>query len=311
MSTITIAAAADENYALPLAVMLRSALGHLAPGTKAELHVVDDEIDPATRSKIAASLPVSVNWITRPRDEFKRLPHWGRMSTTTYHKLTLARWLPPPVERVLWLDGDMLVRADLEPLWQVDLAQHVLCAAQDFLVPSVGSPFGVAGFRELGLPAQRPYFNAGLMLIDLPLWRREEVEQRALAYLERFSQRVYFWDQEALNAVLCGRWKRMESRWNWTPAAERQAGADEKFAPAVVHFTGALKPWLYGGPGRYQEEYRDWLDQTAWRGTRPPGTLRHRALAFYESWRFRRYLAPLERLHLRFVRWWSRRTPRR
>src|ERR1700757_1660710 len=118
MNRLVIAAAANSKYALPLAVMLRSALVNFDHKGDIEAHIVDDGLSQGQRHKVEASLPgnVLLRWGQRPRAEFDGFPNWGRMSLTTYHKLTLGEWLPSRVNRVIWLDADMLVLGNLARL---------------------------------------------------------------------------------------------------------------------------------------------------------------------------------------------------
>lgn len=304
---VVIAAAADQNYAMPLAVMLRSAADRVRPGVTLAAYVVDDGLSPAARDQVASSLPehVDLTWVSRSQNQFRQLPNWGRMSLTTYHKLMLGQWLPPEVGRALWLDVDLLVLRELTALWESDLNDWIALAAPDALVPFVSSRFGVAAYRELDLPAQEKYFNAGVLLIDVDLWRREQVMERAFDYLRRFGDRVFFWDQEALNAVLTGRWGRLDPRWNWNPIVDCLTNFPAD--PFIVHFSGNLKPWLYRGSNHYQPRYEEVVDLTAWRGARPSGDWRTRLLGKYECSRWRRLLYPFEQYYLRLVRWRSRR----
>ena len=53
---------------------------------------------------------------------------------------------------------------------------------------------------------EQPYFNAGVMLIDLDAWRREDLVGRMLACLRRHRRDVLWWDQYALNVELAGHW---------------------------------------------------------------------------------------------------------
>jgi lipopolysaccharide biosynthesis glycosyltransferase len=137
------------------------------------------------------------------------------MPVCTYQKLTLGDWLPGDVQRVVWLDCDLLVLGDLGELWDKQIGSRTALAVQDQRVPLVSSRFGVAGCRDLGLSTEAKYFNAGVMLVDLAAWRGDEVGVKAREYLLNYADRVYFWDQEALNAVLAGKWGEMDLQWYW------------------------------------------------------------------------------------------------
>ena len=233
------------------------------------------------------------------------LPTWGRMPRTTFQRLLVADLLPASVERAIWLDCDVIVAADLGRLWDEDLGGHHLLAAQDMAVPFVSSRLGVPRFAALGIPAGAPYFNAGVMVVNIARWRRDDVAGRVARYLaDRGS--ALFWDQEGLNAVLHDGWGEVNVRWNvnaalagrafyrprhLTPAAQRAVAED----PWILHYCGNLKPWRIhdtGDPAR--QRYFDHLDRTAWAGWRPSPTRGRRLAAAYETSRLRRVAYPME-----------------
>lgn len=305
-NTMTVACAADARYALPLAVMLNSLGSNLAADCVVEAYVIDDGIPLEDKRRIAASLDSRVLLHWEPAMPLPAgLPTWRRMAATTYQKLVMGDWLPDSVHRVLWLDGDMLVVGDVSRLYQESLGGKIALAAQDQRVLYVSSRFGVTVHRELGIASDAKYFNAGVMLIDVDRWRKENVGRRSLEYLQKYGEKVYFWDQEALNAVLAGEWEELDLRWNWHPGLDRlllpvparqhsevgQGGLD----PWIVHFSGSLKPWMHFGAGPYWHLYQRYLDQTAWSGSRPARHWRSRFMAWYEMSRLRRLLYPAER----------------
>jgi lipopolysaccharide biosynthesis glycosyltransferase len=97
--------------------------------------------------------------------------------------------------------------------------------------------------RLVGVPAVASYFNAGVLLLDLPECRRCGVFDAAVAYLSAHPRSPYA-DQDALNAAFDGLWLPIDARWNFQnhhvtrvdrmPAPER---------PSIVHFITGSKPW--------------------------------------------------------------------
>lgn len=220
---LVICCAINGSYALPLAVMLRSALMNLGGEQPVDCYVVDDGVPQADKKKVVESLAgrASVYWLRPQRSEFSGLPMWGRMSIVTYDRVMLARLLPPAVSKAIWLDADLLVLGDISELWSLDLNGSHALAVRDWLIPQVSSRFGVAGYKELGIDQKAGYFNAGVMVINVELWRRDDIAGRALSYLKRYRDRVFFYDQEGLNAVLAGKWHQIDVRWNWSLFADR------------------------------------------------------------------------------------------
>ena len=299
---IVVVCAANGSYAMPLAVMLRSAVANLDPQYRIEVYAVDDGIDQEDKKRIERAVPdrVAMHWVAS-RPPATALFTWGRMPATTYQKLTLGEWLPPSVHKAIWLDCDLLVLDDLARLWHEPLAGNVVLAVQDERVPLVSSWFGIAAYRDEGLAAETKYFNAGVVVIDVQRWRRERVAARATAYLERVGERVFFWDQEGLNVALAGSWGALAKRWNTNPTLAKllalRGNGDSRQAPdvpSIVHFTGNLKPWNYANTSDHYTRYYEFLDQTAWAGWRPTRTWRTTAIARYEASSLRRLVYPME-----------------
>jgi Lipopolysaccharide biosynthesis proteins, LPS:glycosyltransferases len=307
--SVVVACAANRSYALPLAVMLRSAACNLRHGRRLAAFVVDDGIPSEDKARVADSLPdnASVSWITPVRDDFNGLPLWGRMPITTYDKLMVADLLPADCKRAIWLDCDMLVLADIGELWTRPFDGASTLAVQDTLVPVVSSRFGVGRFVELGIDPNAPYFNAGMMVIDVIAWRRDDVARKGLEYLRKFRDSVFFWDQEALNAALAGRWASVEPRWNWSATLDRLSSQSDRTSARagqarIVHFNGSLKPWLIDDNDGLGIPYFEYLDGTQWAGWRPPRSLRSFLLGWYGSSRVRRQLYPAEHWGVQLLR---------
>ena len=304
-STVVLSCAVDGSWALPLAVMLRSADTHLAPGRHLVAHVIDGGLSETDRVRVQRSLGprTQIKWHAADRSKLSRVPLWGHVSPSTYDRLTIGRILPSDVSRILWLDCDLLVLDDLSVLFDAEMKGAWALAVPDPLVRVVSSRFGVKEYRALGLAPSTAYFNAGVMVVDLDAWRREQVEERALDYLHRYAAQVFFHEQEALNVILARRWNPLAPTWNWSThpfhaPTERLRGA----MPSILHFTGARKPWIRGGAGPWYARYVQHLDATDWRGERPRVGPSARLLIRYEGSRLRRLLYPAENLAM-WVRW--------
>ena len=308
-STIHVACAADADYVQPMATMLRSLFANVDPVRAIHVHALDGGIDEQDKAKIAESCDHrgSIHWIQASDSRFPGAPLWGRMPVSTYYKLLIADRLPMELDKVVWLDCDMVVLGDVSRLWDHDLAGRHALATQDAVVPHVSSRSGVAAWQELGLPAVASYFNAGVMIIDLALWRRDRVGLRALDYVRTHRDRVCFLDQEGLNAVLAGLWGELDPRWNHNvsiPGASTRAGRD----PWIVHYAGNLKPWRQGVRKPSDGLYFHYLDQTPWKGSRPTWSPVAALVTLYERIGARKVLYPLEEWVMRGVRWMSRRS---
>jgi lipopolysaccharide biosynthesis glycosyltransferase len=283
---VTVVCGADDRYAMPLTVTLRSALDSLAGDRQLVAYVIDGGIRPRNRARMLASLdPVRlrVHFVAPDPSAFAdAVVSPGHISVATYYRIAVPRLLPADVGRVVYLDSDLVVLADLGALFDTDLDDRPLAATLDVAVPTVSSPFGLCNYRELGLSPDVPYFNAGVLVMDLDRWRRDDVPGRALAYLRRHADQIRFWDQDVLNAVLAGDFRRLDARWNQLPFVfdtnrRMPFGPDvlERLLsdPWIVHFATASKPWQLSCAHPRRDLFFAALDRTAWAGWRPRRTL--------------------------------------
>ncbi len=316
---VTVACAANADFAVPLAVTVASLLANLSPDRSVELWVVDAGMGAEARARLRRSWPrrsLRLRWVRADPDLLPDLPLWGRMGPETYLRLAVGELLPSRVRKVIWLDCDLVVLGDLAELWDHPLDGAGLLAAQDLVVPYVSSPLGVSAFRELGLLPETKYFNAGVMVIDLEWWRRHDISRRVVDYLQRHHDTAALWDQEGLNAVLAGAWAELDPRWNQiasvsgrrffkaphlSPEAYRSVVED----PLIIHFAGSLKPWLHHLPDPARDLFFRYVDTTAWAGWRPRLGVRSVLLGLAAS-RLRNLLHPLERPLLGLASRWRR-----
>ena len=285
---INLVVAADDHYAMPLAVAVRSALERMHD-CMPRVFVLDDGISNSNRDRVLASwsgLPVQPEWI--PLDEMHisqlnmlPVPSINEMqyiSRCTFARLMLGELLPHDVSRVIFLDCDILVRTDLGDLWAIDQDDKVVLAVQDYYIHTLGHP-AISDSMPDGTPSASPYFNTGVLVIDVELWRSHRVGARCIEYLEQYKERNIFLDQNALNVVLHGKWKALDHRWNQQQFIHRTSlqhlpmSRDQytaaKYHPCIIHFTTGDKPWLAACRHPDRQLFFEQLDNTAWAGWRP------------------------------------------
>jgi len=233
--------ACDEAYAMPLATTLRSIVETNASNWPLEFHVLSDDFSECTRARIVNSLPkgsATIRCVPVGLNLFREFSTLRHISKVTYARLLIARVFPATVSRVLYLDADLLVLNALGPLWEIDLDGAVVGAVSD-MGPAINA--GAPGSEDV--PQVRDYFNAGVLLIDLSLWRQKRVSEIALEYLARHPQSP-FSDQDALNVACDTLWKKLDPRWNFqVRGGTRISDLHPDQRPWIVHFIMGSKPW--------------------------------------------------------------------
>lgn len=294
-----LASAADDAYTMPLAVSVRSAIEHLDPARRLGVVVLDGGISAANRRRLERSWPrerVEICWIRPDPALFQGISTWRWLSRVAYYRLLLPRLLPETLDRVIYLDVDLVVQHDLGALWEEPFQGALALAVQDPSSPFFDSrramPPGwempADGFtqqpvRDLdarGLSPTLPYLNSGLLVLELPAWRHENITDQLLACL-RSAPKDYLigGDQYPLNVVLAERWRALDPRWNALAVMHERRSWRETHMdastfervledPWIVHWAGPRKPWNGLGPVPRGELFHSYRARTAWSGLR-------------------------------------------
>jgi lipopolysaccharide biosynthesis glycosyltransferase len=306
-NTIVVVTTADNNYAMPLAVTIRSALENLRGNRKMILFILDGGIKAYNKRKIIKSLSsekCDVNWISKPdallgnievvrpfkidipgMGTITEVPH---MSIATYYRLLIPELLPNHIHKAIFLDSDMVIIEDLGKLWDMEMGENYLLAPQDLWTPYVSSPAGLINHRELGIPADAKMFNPAVFVIDLEKWRAGRISAKCIEYLQHNREYIRVYDADVLNAILVGKWGELDPKWNQTsyifkfhtwkdwldsPLSETIPLTEEVYNsvrnnPYIVHFSGLSKPWNSKRNHPWKNIWFKYVDMTAWSGWR-------------------------------------------
>jgi lipopolysaccharide biosynthesis glycosyltransferase len=244
---IDIACAADRRFELPTIVLIYSIIRNSASSHQLRIHVFDGGLSAECRallSRMAAAAGTAIHFV-RPREELlDGVRITRRFPIATWFRLLIPDMLPASLSRVIYLDTDILVNTRIEPLWHVELNECYLGARLSTLEVIANSR--ISESDELRDRSASPYFNAGVMLLNLVALRAEGVRERALEFARRYPQLTVWCDQDALNAVAVDRWCPLQERWNSLVKDIR----DSPFVldpNSVLHFLGPHKPWMKDG----------------------------------------------------------------
>jgi lipopolysaccharide biosynthesis glycosyltransferase len=221
-----------------------------------DLQEYQDLIDAASKmfSSDQQKLIIDVKYISKDEanelTQTFRVPDRSPITRTAFLRLFFERWLPVDIQTVLYLDIDILINSNLEQLYYKEFST-VFCA--ELCVPhslAIGSH----------LPGHdAPYFNSGVLLIDVSKWKELKLESK---FIEIGSREVYpFLDQDIMNILFQNQWTRLGRRFNYL----HQFGSNENDInysefPSIVHFAG-VKPWKQVPLTQYVAQYRANFDQ--------------------------------------------------
>jgi len=278
---MNIVCATDDNFVQHSAVMLASLLANnsnvvvylltegltlknqailkqevISKGGQYNYVLVDD--------KIISNLPM-------PKDA--ELCH---ISTATYYRLLISDILPKDVEKVIYLDCDIVIRKSIQDLWDTKIKNYALGAVSQIPTPN--------GYKRLGYDIRYGYFNAGVLLINLAYWREHNVSQNLISYLTENFSSIKYHDQDALNGLLHQSRFILSCKWNMLfPYFDREILTVldienniliddfkeykeciklERKDPTLVHYTSVPKPWQKGCIHPFRNDYFKYIKLT-------------------------------------------------
>lgn len=192
------------------------------------------------------------------------------ITIAAYYRLFLAKILPNNIEKVIYLDGDIIVRHSLSEMYEINLDNIPVGSVVDMDEGQIYLYNNLRYEQSLG------YFNSGVLLINLKYWREYNLLQDFMEFATKYPERIKFHDQDILNYVLKNNKKKLPLKYNvqdgffkkvpnisWKYEDELKEAINN---PYVVHFTcGRNKPWNIGCDVPYKEEYFKYRNLTKWK----------------------------------------------
>ncbi len=277
---LTVALAADNDFAAPLAVAVYSIIKNAAAQDELNIIVLDCGIEEENRQKIRSLLkgtPHQVTFIACDLSMVKDIPMKDHWSVAIFARLLLPQLLPDTA-RVLYLDSDVLVRGSLAELFSLDMQGTLIAGVRDWALWALYKfqPEQLDSFyvneEFVKMFKHIDYLNSGVLLINLDLARKEDLTGKCLRFIERHQKQLRFFDQDAINFVCAEKRKILPLRFNMPPFLDEkevppallQEFKETKDRCVVVHYLSKYKPWLYGYNWGRKEEYLSYMAQTPW-----------------------------------------------
>lgn len=285
--TLNVLFSSDDHYAQHLAAAIYSLLNHNGSFKRVSIYIIDNEISSKSRDKLMQVVDEFDNayieffdfakWKTR----LKLNLAWD-ISLSSYARLFMGDILPELVNRVLYLDCDMIICDSLHQLWNCDLGNHLIGAVQDCVSQATKTC--------VGLEKNEGYFNAGMLLVDLYRWREDDIGQRCIEFIEEKSGTVGHHDQGVLNGIFRDQWTRLPLRYNlmtinfilsvyrmkkyFGDSADYYSEEEIKQSkdhPSIIHYTPSFtsRPWFSNCCHPLKVKYWETLSLTPWKDAKP------------------------------------------
>jgi lipopolysaccharide biosynthesis glycosyltransferase len=263
---------ADSNYFQHIAACLVSLLESNVD-VNFSVVVLATKLAPDARDKLLRSLQRYPNISLRIEKfdvpSLSSLPLVGRYPSEIYARFWVQDYFGADVDRVIYLDGDMVIIDSIVPLLEIDLTDKMLAAVA---IPGSVSP------SRLGYDSAFGYFNSGVLVINLQKWRADGAHELLINTTFALKDRLNDPDQDVLNYCFHQQYVQLDYVWNAiSPFFKEVNGLTlsqqeiKRVAreARIVHFNGRAKPWNYLSFHPHSKEYLRCVEQTEWRGFVP------------------------------------------
>lgn len=235
METIKIFLSSDNNYAPFVATTIAS----ICDNTKSfcDFYVLDGGITQENQEKICKLKEqfnnFSIEFIKIDYDKFLKNFEYKNKSThvsiSTYNRFFIEQ-LKPNINRVIYLDVDIIALGDIKELWIQDLKNKTVGIIKD-----EGENDFITKYKEQF--SLNYYFNAGVLLIDLDKWKASGYSEKAFEFEKQNHEYLNFADQDIINAIIKDDCEILDSKFNSQLVSDKNT--------VIRHFVNVYKPWKY------------------------------------------------------------------
>lgn len=279
---INIVFASDNNYAQHTAVAMASVLVNTKVPQRIQFYLIDDEIQQENKEKITKTvqnLGGNIEFIKIKNSRLEDCYVSGELSRASYFRLDIANILDENIEKIIYLDCDLLVYDDIEKMWQLDMGGKPVAATCDLGIMA-SARVRKQKNKFIGLPFDAPYFNAGVLIMDLKKWRDGNYAEAIIALATQNKYPNH--DQDALNKFFMNNWQEIPLRWDVIPPVFnlflkivtkpdlRKKAIEAKLNPAIFHYAGGYKPWEYEIHDGFNDKYYEYLKLTEYKDAKMP-----------------------------------------
>lgn len=222
----------DKNYVRPMGVLMTSIWEH---NQNIAIHVFSDSVEEEDILRIRVTAEkygevCTIHFVDGA--PFQSLPTTRTWTKATYFRFIAGEYFYQRIERIIYLDADMLCVGSLRSVYEVDMREKHIAAVKDSGLP----PGRLERISHIG----DGYFNAGFLLIDTKKWHDGYVFSRAMELLRADPERYEALDQDVLNLIYSNKVLWLGKQYNQENNTEDRYPEDT----VIIHYTATPKPWL-------------------------------------------------------------------
>lgn len=197
-------------------------------------------------------------------DAFATAPTTDRYPDTIYYRLLAHEYLPATVDKILYLDADILCLNDFKNFYHMEMGQKLYAAAshnEDGRLLDYVNKLRLKNFEM-----DSSYFNTGILLMNLEAIRLQVKREDILDFIEKNRNWLILPDQDVLNGLYADQVISIpdeiynyDARYSLIYQAKSQGKWNLDWVidhTVFLHFAGRDKPWKTNYRGRYSGLYK-------------------------------------------------------
>lgn len=251
----------NASYLAPLNVMLFS-LMHSNPTEKFNVYLLhsnlSEELLLPTRKILGSNFlhPIQVQ-----ETQLKDAPVSNRYPKEMYFRIFAAQYLPEEIDRVLYLDPDIIVNGSLRELYETPMDTEFFAAASH--IRSILHKFNEI---RLDMAEDGTYINSGVMLMNLKRLREEQNIEDVFTYIKQHKSMLMLPDQDVISGLYGSkiipvdpyRYNMTERLFTFPPTSQAWLNLDWVRKNSVcIHYCGRNKPWKDNYSGKLGIFYKE------------------------------------------------------
>ena len=265
-NNVAIAFAANDYFVPYMATMLQSIIENSSSEKNYDIFILTQDISVENRNCLRQMIEERANFSIRYINPAYLIDGYeffmrGHFSLETYYRLVLPELLPD-YDKILYMDSDMVVTADVAELYDTDVNGYLLAACRDADTAGLYNGFEPKKkeYTDKVLKLKNPYeyFQAGVLLMNLEEFRKQYDVKEILEFAA--SEDWQLLDQDILNKLCEDKVKYVDMSWNvmvdygkirinqiirLAPQWLNKLYMEARKAPKIIHYAGPEKPWIY------------------------------------------------------------------
>lgn len=262
---VTVALSINDYYVPYAAVVLQSIHDNINSEEKYDIIIMNRDVSAVSQKALRAIFDdtnnVSIRFfnVSRFEKQFENLFLRGHFALETYFRLLLPN-IMEGYKKVLYLDSDLIVTADIAELFKENINGYLLAACHDADTAGLYNGYEPAkkDYMDNVLKIKRPYqyFQAGVILFNLDEFRKKYTVEEMLKFAASYEWQLL--DQDVLNYLAQDSYKPIDMKWNvmtdWNririakiisraPKYLQDEYQKAHAVPNIIHYAGPDKPW--------------------------------------------------------------------